>query len=107
MRSAAHGVYVWGADMPAALNRLEALEFLLACDGRAPPNGRTEMSRLTVYADDAPGAPLLRTEDAAAIADALTPDRRPLRALGQPGAAARRTRPPRRCSRPTARISTS
>ena len=31
------------------------------------------MSRLTVYADDAPGAPLLRTEDAAAIADALTP----------------------------------
>jgi methylthioribulose-1-phosphate dehydratase len=27
-----HGVYVWGADMPAALNRLEALEFLLACE---------------------------------------------------------------------------
>jgi 1,2-dihydroxy-3-keto-5-methylthiopentene dioxygenase len=31
------------------------------------------MSRLTIYADDKPGAPLLRTEDAAAIADALTP----------------------------------
>jgi 1,2-dihydroxy-3-keto-5-methylthiopentene dioxygenase len=29
------------------------------------------MSRLTVYADDAPGAPLVRTEDAAAIAAEL------------------------------------
>ena len=27
-----HGVYVWGADMPAATARLEALEFLLACE---------------------------------------------------------------------------
>ncbi|MBK1658298.1 methylthioribulose 1-phosphate dehydratase [Paracraurococcus ruber] len=27
-----HGVYVWGADMPAALMRLEALEFMLACE---------------------------------------------------------------------------
>lgn len=26
-----HGVYVWGADMPTALARLEGLEFLLAC----------------------------------------------------------------------------
>ena len=26
-----HGVYVWGASMPAALARLEGLEFLLAC----------------------------------------------------------------------------
>ncbi|WP_431271473.1 methylthioribulose 1-phosphate dehydratase [Dankookia sp. P2] len=26
-----HGVYVWGADMPEALLRLEALEFMLAC----------------------------------------------------------------------------
>lgn len=26
-----HGIYVWGADMPAALMRLEALEFMLAC----------------------------------------------------------------------------
>jgi 1,2-dihydroxy-3-keto-5-methylthiopentene dioxygenase len=33
------------------------------------------MSRLTIYADDAPGAPLLRTEDADAIA-------RELRAIG-------------------------
>lgn len=31
------------------------------------------MSRLTVYADDKPDAPLLRTEEASAIADALTP----------------------------------
>lgn len=30
------------------------------------------MSRLTIYADDAPGAPLLRTEDAKAIAAELT-----------------------------------
>lgn len=27
-----HGVYVWGADMPQALLRLEALEFMLACE---------------------------------------------------------------------------
>lgn len=27
-----HGLYVWGADMPAALLRLEALEFMLACE---------------------------------------------------------------------------
>jgi methylthioribulose-1-phosphate dehydratase len=27
-----HGIYVWGADMPAALLRLEALEFMLACE---------------------------------------------------------------------------
>ncbi|WP_149538938.1 methylthioribulose 1-phosphate dehydratase [Siccirubricoccus phaeus] len=27
-----HGVYVWAADMPTALTRLEALEFMLACD---------------------------------------------------------------------------
>ena len=26
-----HGIYVWGADMPTALLRLEALEFMLAC----------------------------------------------------------------------------
>ena len=27
-----HGAYAWGEDMPTALARLEALEFLLACD---------------------------------------------------------------------------
>lgn len=27
-----HGVYVWGSDMPQALARLEALEFMLACE---------------------------------------------------------------------------
>ena len=27
-----HGIYVWGPDMDAALARLEALEFLLACE---------------------------------------------------------------------------
>jgi methylthioribulose-1-phosphate dehydratase len=27
-----HGVYVWGADVAAALNRMEALEFLLATE---------------------------------------------------------------------------
>jgi methylthioribulose-1-phosphate dehydratase len=27
-----HGIYVWGRDMPAALTRLEALEFMLACE---------------------------------------------------------------------------
>ncbi|TCZ66107.1 methylthioribulose 1-phosphate dehydratase [Roseicella aquatilis] len=27
-----HGIYVWGADMPTALLRLEALEFMLACE---------------------------------------------------------------------------
>jgi methylthioribulose-1-phosphate dehydratase len=27
-----HGVYVWGADMPGALLRLEALEFMLSCE---------------------------------------------------------------------------
>jgi methylthioribulose-1-phosphate dehydratase len=27
-----HGVYIWGPDMPAALARLEGLEFLLACE---------------------------------------------------------------------------
>ena len=27
-----HGVYVWGEDMPKALLRLEALEFMLACE---------------------------------------------------------------------------
>lgn len=27
-----HGVYIWGPDMPAALARLEALEFMLACE---------------------------------------------------------------------------
>lgn len=27
-----HGVYVWGEDMPGALLRLEALEFMLACE---------------------------------------------------------------------------
>jgi 1,2-dihydroxy-3-keto-5-methylthiopentene dioxygenase len=31
------------------------------------------MSRLTIYPDNAPGAPTLRTEDPAAIADALAP----------------------------------
>ena len=33
-----HGCYVWAADMPGALTRLEALEFMLACElekGRA------------------------------------------------------------------------
>jgi methylthioribulose-1-phosphate dehydratase len=37
---AGHGVYVWGNDMPQALARYEALEFLLACEleisGRTP-----------------------------------------------------------------------
>jgi methylthioribulose-1-phosphate dehydratase len=35
-----HGAYVWGADMDAALMRLEALEFMLLCeleDGRRTP----------------------------------------------------------------------
>lgn len=35
-----HGVYVWGEDMPGALLRLEALEFMLACEleaRRLPP----------------------------------------------------------------------
>ena len=27
-----HGIYVWGPDMPAALTRLEALEFMLDCE---------------------------------------------------------------------------
>ena len=27
-----HGAYVWAADMPGALARLEALEFMLACE---------------------------------------------------------------------------
>ncbi len=27
-----HGVYVWGSGMPVAMARLEALEFLLACE---------------------------------------------------------------------------
>ena len=27
-----HGAYVWAADMPAALARMEALEFMLACE---------------------------------------------------------------------------
>ena len=27
-----HGVYVWGPDMPGAMLRLEALEFMLACE---------------------------------------------------------------------------
>ncbi len=27
-----HGVYIWGPDMPAAMARLEGLEFLLACE---------------------------------------------------------------------------
>lgn len=27
-----HGIYVWGVDMAAALMRLEALEFMLACE---------------------------------------------------------------------------
>ncbi|MDI3306603.1 MAG: methylthioribulose 1-phosphate dehydratase [Acetobacteraceae bacterium] len=27
-----HGLYVWAADMPSALMRLEALEFMLACE---------------------------------------------------------------------------
>lgn len=27
-----HGAYVWAADMPSALARLEALEFMLACE---------------------------------------------------------------------------
>jgi methylthioribulose-1-phosphate dehydratase len=27
-----HGIYVWGVDMPEALLRLEALEFMLACE---------------------------------------------------------------------------
>ena len=27
-----HGVYVWGADVTAALHRMEALEFLLATE---------------------------------------------------------------------------
>jgi methylthioribulose-1-phosphate dehydratase len=29
---AGHGSYVWAADMAGALMRLEALEFMLACD---------------------------------------------------------------------------
>jgi methylthioribulose-1-phosphate dehydratase len=29
---AGHGAYVWAADMPGALMRLEALEFMLACE---------------------------------------------------------------------------
>lgn len=35
-----HGVYVWGADMGAAMTRLEALEFMLLChleEGRHSP----------------------------------------------------------------------
>lgn len=35
-----HGVYVWGADMNAAMTRLEALEFMLLChleEGRHSP----------------------------------------------------------------------
>lgn len=35
-----HGVYVWGADMAAAITRLEALEFMLLChleEGRRTP----------------------------------------------------------------------
>lgn len=27
-----HGAYVWAADMPGALTRMEALEFMLACE---------------------------------------------------------------------------
>jgi methylthioribulose-1-phosphate dehydratase len=27
-----HGIYVWGPDMPTARLRLEALEFMLACE---------------------------------------------------------------------------
>ncbi|MBL6454857.1 methylthioribulose 1-phosphate dehydratase [Belnapia sp. T6] len=27
-----HGIYVWGADMPQALMRLEAVEFMLRCE---------------------------------------------------------------------------
>jgi methylthioribulose-1-phosphate dehydratase len=27
-----HGIYVWAADMDAALSRLEAIEFLLECE---------------------------------------------------------------------------
>ena len=27
-----HGIYVWGADMPQALLRLEAVEFMLRCE---------------------------------------------------------------------------
>lgn len=27
-----HGAYVWAADMPSTLSRLEALEFMLACE---------------------------------------------------------------------------
>ncbi|MDB5378810.1 MAG: Methylthioribulose 1-phosphate dehydratase, partial [Rubritepida sp.] len=27
-----HGLYVWADDMPGALMRLEALEFMLACE---------------------------------------------------------------------------
>jgi methylthioribulose-1-phosphate dehydratase len=27
-----HGIYVWGADIPEAMLRLEALEFMLACE---------------------------------------------------------------------------
>lgn len=39
-----HGIYVWGADMPQAMLRLEALEFMLACElaalgGRAATYG--------------------------------------------------------------------
>ncbi len=36
-----HGIYVWGADMPQALMRLEALEFMLACE-LAAAGGHTE-----------------------------------------------------------------
>ena len=35
-----HGIYVWGADMPQALLRLEAVEFMLICEveqGRLAP----------------------------------------------------------------------
>lgn len=35
-----HGIYVWGADMPEALHRLEALEFMLACELEQIAGGR-------------------------------------------------------------------
>ena len=63
-----HGVYVWGADVTAALYRMEALEFLLATEYRTE---EALMSRLTIYNDDAPDLPVLRTEDATAIAEEL------------------------------------
>ena len=37
---AGHGSYVWGPDMPTALMRMEALEFMLACELEERRQGR-------------------------------------------------------------------